>query len=100
MLYSGADLIRTSGHQVERLSQLRAVDPVKPVDSAAKSESSLDSESKNALLRFARFVHKEKSPKAKKPASPPTRRSLGGYLSQIESLTEESPRGGNLDVYV
>ena len=82
------------------MSHLRVIDPVKPVESAVKSESSLDSESKNALLRFARFVHKEKNSKAKKPASPPARRSLGGYLSQIESLTEESPRGGNLDVYV
>jgi len=102
MLYSGAELIRTSGQQIERQERLKVVEPVKPVESPAQPRSSLDQDTQNALLRFARFIHKEgESKKDKKAPSKSTPKTIpGAYHSQIENRYSSPQTGHSLDVYV
>jgi hypothetical protein len=99
MLFSGAELIKTSGNQVERMERMgkRSVEAVKPVENPGQSQSSLDSDSgKNALLRFAKFIKDANS-------SPPKRLKKGlpaAYVHQAE-LTQEHPgSGAMLNIYV
>lgn len=67
MIYSGTDLIRTSGQSQERMERLRpselSVSSVAAVQAKGNATSLLDNETHNALLRFARFLNKEGSDK-------------------------------------
>jgi hypothetical protein len=95
-MLSGADLIRTSGQNLERAQRLQAVDSVNPVETPGKPNSSLDEDTQSALLRFARFVNKEK----KKPK--PSRPAVGllkPYLDQVQKLNQEQSSGSMIDVY-
>ncbi|NJL25821.1 MAG: hypothetical protein HC902_12030 [Calothrix sp. SM1_5_4] len=86
MLYSGADLIKTSGTQNDRLERLKVVtDPVAPAPATEKSASSgLDEQTQGALLRFARFVRgkagEERKAKSQPLPCPKPKRSLSGTL--------------------
>jgi hypothetical protein len=103
MLFSGADLIRTSGHNADRAQRLKAVpDPaVKAVESPGESQSSLDEQTQNALLRFARFVNKEGQ---KKPTPKSNKKPTGSipkaYISQAQNLNQDERSGGMLNIYI
>jgi hypothetical protein len=103
MLYSGADLIRTSGQQLERLEKLEAVAPVRPVSATTASSdqsNTLDENTHSALLRFARFVHDNKK-QAPKPHSSKKSGSLPEtYLIQIAFSDPETREANHvLDLY-
>jgi hypothetical protein len=103
MLYSGADLIRTSGQQFERLERLKAADEVQPIQPAQNPKSKLDDQTQGALLRFARFIHKEgeKKKAPPKPSRNETKSLLANPYSTAETRTENLfGRGQMLDVYV
>ncbi len=101
MLTSGADLIRTSAKQSERLDRIRVVDPVTPVPDSG--QATLDGDTQNALLRFARFVHKEKENK-KNPPPVKNKRPVGiplPYLIQIHLIADSSAQPGQqLNIYI
>lgn len=92
MIYSGADLIRTSGHQQLRAEQLAGPNKV---SEPAKSNLS-DEESQGALLRFARFLNKERKPKDK----PKPVKGKGPYQEAFAKLQHEQDSGLMIDVYV
>ena len=102
MLYSGADLIRTSGLQHERLDRLDKEDgAVKPVSPPENPTSQLDDQTQGALLRFARFIHKEKDKKPRKASRPETLNSATNpYIKAEEREAQLFGRGHSLDVYV
>jgi hypothetical protein len=99
MLQTGADLIRTAGHSAERL---RTFEPVRPVASAGQSQSSLDGDTQNALLRFARFIKKDQDGKpVRRPSQKARKKGLyEAYLTQVSSLAEGSGRGAMIDIYI
>jgi len=91
MIYSGADLIRTSGQQAERVERLtKHAEPIAAVQPPQKNESGLN----DGLLRFARFIHKEKQ---KKPGKTPPKGIPEGYRAQISS---GASNGGMIDIYI
>src|SRR3712207_3094642 len=99
MLYSGADLIRTSNLQHERMERLEAMDSVKPVAASDNPASTLDDQTQNALLRFARFIHKEGE--KKKPLRSVRKSHLKNpYVAAEEREVKLFSRGQTLDVYV
>lgn len=109
MIYSGADLIRTSGQQVERFGKLGPLSPVNPVSETEKpsgEQSALDQNTQSALLRLARFVHDKNKKEGKRPpiflVKNGRKSSLPqAYLNQIE-LTDPNARrtGESLDITV
>jgi hypothetical protein len=106
MLYSGADLIRSSGQQQERLDRLNTADaPLRPVAPPEKPNSATDGETQGALLRFARFIHKEGEKKKKPSQSETTKASApaaaGDLYAQAESHRQRLfDRGHQLDIYI
>lgn len=88
------DLIRAASHQHERLEQVRGpkLEAVGSVASTPPAQNGLDGDTQNALLRFARFIHKEKKEKERekeKPSSPAakaavSKRKLAGYQATID----------------
>jgi hypothetical protein len=103
MLYSGADLIRNSGQQLERLERLNTGDEVVAAQPAKRSEDPPEGETQGALLRFARFVHKEGE--RKKPPQPPKLQaaaSIGGNPYREAEVHQQNlfERGQQLDVYI
>lgn len=99
MIYSGADLIRTSGQQADRLQKLRVADDVQPVAGPAPSQAPQKEDMQDALMRFARFVkgearHKKGPPKKASPKIPV------GYMSQIHLFDETPKNGESLDIYI
>jgi hypothetical protein len=95
---SGADLIRTSSQQQERAAKLEiTAQEVKPTNQA--SQSNLDQETKGALLRFARFIHKDG-----KRESPSQKKTSAGknhpYSKAQEPLQHLYEVGQNIDIYV
>jgi hypothetical protein len=105
MIYSGANLIRNSGRQAEQVERLKVVEPVAPVpDASTPNQTALDDETHSALLRFARFVNKEKDqhqgggakspPKKVRPKGVPE-----AYLCQIEIGVSGRQPGFMLDIY-
>jgi hypothetical protein len=100
MIYSGAELIRTSGQQAERMERLKVVDPIAPVAAPTPSGTSLDDETHSALRRFARFVKddREAPKRAKKTGrgkGPPN-----AYQAQIEIEERFQDLGSSLDIYI
>ncbi|MBX3021078.1 MAG: hypothetical protein KF799_05320 [Bdellovibrionales bacterium] len=109
MIYSGADLIRNSSALTERLERLETQGPsVQPVAAPENPKGSLDEQSQNsALLRFARFVHKEGEKKKRRPkrglelpSSSETKPSLNPYRAAEEREGYLFGRGQSLDVYI
>lgn len=101
MIYSGADLIRTSGLQAERMDRLAAKadgpDAVKAPSAPENPTSNLDEQTQGALLRFARFINKEKRPPKKRVF----RSGTANPYAAAEALQEKLfSRGRSLDVYV
>jgi hypothetical protein len=93
MLSSGADLVRTSSHNVERAQRLNAnVEAIRPVE----NQSSLNEDTQNALLRFARFVNREKKPKSNKK---PNGKLPKGYLTQVQNVNQDERSGGMINIY-
>lgn len=95
MIYSGADLIRTSGQQQDKVTRLKVVPDVKPAEQPAKAKSSLDGETQSALERFARFLNKKK-PSQNKTSAPKSH----PYASTLKALELHYDRGQRLDIYV
>jgi len=97
MIYSGADLIRTGSQHAERVTKLNvpAVSEVKP---PGESKSTLDEETQGALLRFARFIHKDGQ---KKPSHNKTKStSKHPYIKAQEPMDRWFEVGQNLDIYI
>lgn len=100
MIYSGVDMIRTSGQQVERLERLKVVE-TPPVQPASDSPASRE-DTQNALLRFAKFVKDE----GKKKKTAPLKRQVKqsglpeGYLNQLPANFNAQRSGGMIDVYI
>jgi hypothetical protein len=91
MIYSGADLIRTSDLQSQRAERLelvktRAVEP---------ASSNLDESTQDALKRFARFMGKQ-MPKKPRPYTKP---SSHPYNRLKARTAMELDRGQMLDIY-
>ncbi len=102
MLYSGADLIRTSGQQLERGEKLKVVPKeVEPAASPQQPQLTLDEETQNALLRFARFIHKESKEKEQKnrPRVSKFQPITHPYLRAQENLKRLDDSGQVLDIY-
>lgn len=104
-MYSGADLVRRSGQHAEQVGRFKILEPVAAVTPPDAGESTLDGDTRNALLRFAKFVRQkaqnEPNPdeghRKKKPES------LGlhpAYVVQIEALDPNPPSGNLLDIYI
>jgi hypothetical protein len=114
MIYSGADLIRTSGQQQDRVERLRLADrgdagdagAVEPVSSPENPASGLDENTQGALLRFARFLHgrggsgggagQGRADKKRSPIS----KSDNPYIRFAERLERMSDGGQILDLYI
>jgi hypothetical protein len=79
MIYSGADLIRTSGQQHERAERLTK--GVEAVADSGTAGTALDQDTQGALLRFARFVHKESL--EKKKDKPKLKHDIGRILKAV-----------------
>jgi len=92
MIYTGADLIRTSGLQSERAEKLELV-RTPAVDPAS---SNLNENTQDALKRFARFMNEQKP---KKPR-PNTKPSSHPYSRTKARAAIELDRGQMLDIYV
>lgn len=98
MLYSGAHLIRTSDHLRTRLDrlQVKTVDPVQ--NDPQKTSNTLDEETHGALLRFARFINKEKKQPRKK--TPSQTKTAHPYIAVQDRLASQGDIGRTLDIYV
>jgi hypothetical protein len=103
MLYTGADLIRSSGHARERSESLKLVPKVSSPESAESPSTNLDEETQGALLRFARFIQKE-GEKKREPPRPTRPRSSNVskqvYAPYVERLNQPEPRGQILNIFV
>lgn len=99
MIYSGADLIRTASQQQERMERLQVAHEVKPLEKPAEPKSSLDEETKGALLRFARFFS-EKKEKRKGSPRPPSKSSMNPYIEAEARRERLFDSGQQLDIYV
>lgn len=100
MLYSGASLVRANSQQQERFDNLRATEPVRPVDSAKQKEAGLDEDTRGALLRFARFIHKEKQESPKKPPqAKPVSTGAHPYERTWAAVEKAETNGQILDIY-
>jgi hypothetical protein len=99
MLATGVDLVRTSASQAERLERF---DPIEGPAPIAKSQSStLDTGTQDALMRFARFIHKEKKkrPILEVVKAPPRKASIQPYLDQLTMDENQHMVGSNIDIF-
>ena len=100
MVQTGADLIRTSGHNVDRAHRMKLVDaPVMPVDSPNQNQSSLDDQTHGALLRFAHFINKEGQEKKRPKPKPASPRLPDSYQTQVANLNQEERSGAMINIY-
>ncbi|MGE3683446.1 MAG: hypothetical protein AB7G93_17120 [Bdellovibrionales bacterium] len=106
MIYSGADLVRASGQQQERMERLNVTQPVRPVNPAESPAMFLNEDTHSALLRFARFIKNQKKEKARargRPSPSETKRAgaLGPhpYHRHQEWLQHHEDRGRILDLF-
>lgn len=102
MIYSGADLIRTSGQQQDRSDRLQIVKEVKPAEKPSAPKSSLDDETQSALLRFARFINKENEQKKHSPKKSQTKTGSEKhpYQQSMAVLNRHMDSGLTIDIYV
>lgn len=98
MIYSGADLIRNAGQLAERLERSAPADSVRAASDSAPHHH-LDDETQNALVRFARFLNKDKAPPKKKAAVSQTK-SANPYAQAEERENTRESLGHTLDIYV
>jgi len=94
MIYSGVDLIRRSDQTQARAEKFAGPKPVTAVGSA-HPQPQKDPDPQGALLRFARFINKERK---KKPDSKPT--SNNPYLLYRRRLLQVEDRGQILNIYI
>jgi hypothetical protein len=92
MLYSGADLIRTASSA--RFERMRSSTSVAAVAAPEQNGLLMDQDTRSALERFARFVHKEQKPKVKRLGLPVT------YDQQIQLFQDHQGPGALLDIYI
>lgn len=99
MIYSGTDLLKTSGAQQTKLERLRVAAAVAPVTPAGNPDSNPEQDSHGALLRFARFIHKEgERSKLKRPR--PAALAGQPYLLSEERRQALFDRGRVLDIII
>jgi hypothetical protein len=89
MIYSGVDLIRKS-----ESTQLRAEKFAGPRSVTEPQAANKDPDQQGAILRFARFVNKERK---KKPAS---KSSKHPYSAIFQRLRQAEDIGQMLDIYI
>lgn len=89
MIYSGVDLIRQAENTQARVERLQGPSPV----AAAQSEER-EPDQQGALMRFARFLHKEKR---KKPVSKP---SAHPYAQAFAKARQSEDVGQILNAYI
>jgi hypothetical protein len=101
MLATGAELIKTSASQAERLDKFKPVEGPAPIAKSQPGTSHLDSGTQDALMRFARFIHKEKKKKPFLEVVKPARRkpSIQPYLKMLSMDEDQTKLGSNLDIY-
>jgi hypothetical protein len=90
MIYTGADLIRTSGQHAQRAEKLELV----KTPAVEPASSNLDDSTQDALKRFARFIN-DKKPKKPRPYTKP---SSHPYKRQSRAAMELD-RGQLLDIF-
>ena len=109
MLYSGADLIRTSGQQQARLNRLATSDDegVRAVDPVQRANTPTEGDTQGALLRFARFIHKEGEKKKRPRENSPTTVAVAAAVRAGDPYRQNEvhqqnlfERGQQLDVYI
>lgn len=91
MIYSGADLIKTSDLQSQRAERLELV----KTPAIERPSSNLDENTQDALKRFARFLGEQKPKKPRlytKPSSHPYNRLKARAALELD-------RGQMLDIY-
>lgn len=91
MIYSGADLIRTSDLQSQRAERLELV----KATAVEPAGGHLDDGAQDALKRFARFISEQKTKKPK----PYTKPSSHPYNRLRVRAAMELDRGQMLDIY-
>jgi hypothetical protein len=108
MLYTGASLIRNNGELQERIEKVRSSSAVRPVTgSEDKPSENLDEETRGALLRFARFIHKERKdgeaeeqkPAHPEPQSEDSTKTNHPYVRAFAAVQKSSDRGQILNIY-
>jgi hypothetical protein len=92
MIYSGADLIRTSDLQSQRAERLELV----KTPAVERTSSNLDENTQDALKRFARFIGEQK-PKKPRPYTKPSSHPYNRFKARAAM---ELDRGQMLDIYV
>lgn len=107
MLYSGADLIRTSTQQTERYQRLAGEDAVRPLAPAGESgddgSDSSREDMSDVLRRFAKFFSGEKE-REKKPTAATTQNKTvnvrpNPYVAAEEREARLYAAGQTLDIY-
>lgn len=96
MIFSGADLIRNAGQLAERMERTAPAGAVRAVGEGPSNQ--LDDETQNALMRFARFLNKDKAPPKKKAS--PQNKTANPYLVAEERENRRESLGNTLDLYV
>lgn len=96
MIYSGVDLIRNADRQqlqADKWAPPPEVTPTRASSNATGGEG--DPDQQGALLRFARFLNKErqKKPTGEKPAKHP-------YIALYQRHLRPEERGQMLDIYI
>lgn len=101
MLATGVDLVRTSASQAERLEAFKPLEGVAAVAKSQAGSSSLDSGTQDALMRFARFINKEKKkrPILEVVKAPPRKHTIQPYLDQLEMAANQLMVGSTYDTY-
>ena len=96
MIYSGADLIRTSGQQAERMERLQVVAPAAAVSPTVPPENA-----DSGLLRFARFLQKERQKQKGKasPSASQSQTSSNPYVLAAQHQEEIFRRGHLLNIF-
>lgn len=101
-------MIRNNGELQERIEKVRSSSVVRPVTgSQDKSSENLDEETRGALLRFARFIHKERKDgeaEEQKPAQPESQsgdstNAHHPYLRAFSAVRKSTDCGQILDIY-
>jgi len=106
MIYSGADLIRTSTRQAAAVRSFSGepltAQAVKAVESAPAVNHNPKEDNGSALLRFARFVRDEKDQRRppNQSGTGAIRRSANPYIRLQQRAREDSERGQVLDIYI
>lgn len=102
MLATGVELMKTSASQAERLEAFKPLEGTPPIAKTQAGASSLDSGTQDALMRFARFLHKEEKKKKvylEVVKAPPIKRTIQPYLDTLAIEENLLKIGANIDMY-